>query len=100
MLPLKLHVMKKHFYTLSLAIALLVIFSSCSVFSHQAQEQDKGELVDPVCGMSVKVADAYSYKYKGKKYYFDNYSCKQSFKMNPEKFINKVCIPADSLKTK
>jgi YHS domain-containing protein len=42
---------------------------------------------DLVCGMKVNTSEAYSYKYKGVEYFFDNKNCKESFKMNPEKFI-------------
>ena len=41
--------------------------------------------------MKVNKSEAYTYKYKDKKYYFDNYSCKEAFKMNPGKFINSKC---------
>ena len=47
--------------------------------------------IDIVCGMKVDKSEAYTYKYKEKKYYFDNYNCKETFKMNPEKFLKNKC---------
>jgi YHS domain-containing protein len=44
---------------------------------------------DLVCGMKVNKTQAYTYKYKDVEYYFDSKNCKESFKMNPEKFIKK-----------
>ena len=45
-------------------------------------------VIDPVCGMDVKVADSkYSSKYKDKTYYFCSSSCKKSFDKNPTKYI-------------
>ena len=66
-------------------IVLMTVLSSCTVF--------KGAEVplysfDPVCGMKVSEADAFTWKYKGTVYYFDTYNCKESFRMNPEKFLN------------
>jgi YHS domain-containing protein len=49
-------------------------------------------VIDPVCGMKVDKSEAYRYKYQGATYYFDNYNCKQSFKMTPEKFLNNKCV--------
>jgi xanthine dehydrogenase accessory factor len=45
--------------------------------------------IDPVCGMSVKVADAhYKYEYDGQTYYFCAASCRQSFAENPERYLD------------
>ncbi len=53
---------------------------------------------DPVCGMKVNKAESYNLKYKEQNYYFDSYECKETFKMNPEKFIKNKCAPKDSIK--
>ena len=49
--------------------------------------------IDPVCGMEVDAEEAmalrWTSEYKGKKYYFCADSCKESFDVNPEKFIGK-----------
>ena len=52
--------------------------------------------IDPVCGMKVNLAESYDYKYNGKKYSFDTQDCKNVFKINPEKYIQQSCIPANS----
>jgi YHS domain-containing protein len=45
---------------------------------------------DPVCGMSVKKAEAkYTYDYKGTTYYFCSEGCKTEFSKNPEKYLTK-----------
>lgn len=43
--------------------------------------------VCPVCKMKVELSEAYTWKYADKMYYFDSYNCKESFKMNPDKFL-------------
>lgn len=56
--------------------------------------------VDPVCGMKVNMSESYDLTYKGKKYYFDSYECKETFKMNPPKFLDNKCAAADAGKLK
>jgi Cu+-exporting ATPase len=48
------------------------------------------QAVDPVCGMTVdpKTAAA-KYEYAGQMYYFCNPGCKEKFKANPKKYLNK-----------
>ena len=47
------------------------------------------EAIDPVCGMTVEIADArYVSEYQGTKYYFCAASCKSTFEREPEKFVN------------
>jgi len=70
----------------TLAIALLTLTASCSVFKDTSAPVMK---TDPVCGMQIAKSEAYHYKFEGKKYYFDKYNCKETFKMNPKKFIGK-----------
>lgn len=44
--------------------------------------------IDPVCKMEVEVKeDTPSSEYQGTTYYFCALGCKQSFDMNPAKFI-------------
>lgn len=64
------------------------ILGSCSVFKGQ---QTSATVSDLVCGMKIEQAEAYRYKHKDKKYYFCSYNCKNTFKMNPEKFISNAC---------
>ncbi len=45
-------------------------------------------VIDPVCGMDIKVSDSrYSSKYKDKTYYFCSSSCKKAFDKDPSKYI-------------
>ena len=53
--------------------------------------------IDPVCGMRVNKAESYDLKYKGQKYYFDSYECRETFKMSSEKFLKNKCTPKDSI---
>jgi len=54
----------------------------------QHQMPVPGTAKDPVCGMSVKTADAkYTYEYKGAKYYFCSQGCKDAFAKEPEKYL-------------
>jgi YHS domain-containing protein len=73
--------------------ALLMMQSSCVV--PKASEGTPAQLMDLVCNMKIAdKSEAYVYKYKGKSYYFDSNTCKETFKMNPEKFINNTCNTA------
>lgn len=77
---------KFHKYISLLAV---VVLTSCKIFSTSQQIHEYA--ADLVCGMKVDVTEAYEWKYKGEKYYFDTYNCKEAFKMNPEKFLTKNC---------
>lgn len=84
--------MKTIFKLLSLVLTIQlssVLFYGCAASKNQTEGPTSE--TDLVCGMKVVKADAYKYKYDGKKYYFDSYNCKESFKMNPRKFIDKAC---------
>jgi YHS domain-containing protein len=76
---------------------LIVLVSGLSLYLFAACGIPKAAtgsipVTDPVCNMKINdVSEAYSWKYKGKAYYFDSNTCKQTFKMNPEKFINNSC---------
>ena len=50
----------------------------------------KENFKDPVCGMIVgRLAAPTTYEYEGKTYYFCADVCRDSFKADPEKYINK-----------
>jgi len=45
--------------------------------------------VDPVCGIQLKVSQAIdSARYEGEVYYFCCVGCKETFKENPEEFLD------------
>ena len=54
--------------------------------------------LDPVCGLKVDLSESFDWKYNGKIYYFHSKDCRESFKMNPKKFIDNKCVPKDSIK--
>lgn len=72
-------------------MGLLLIASILSSCVTSKTTMDSAIVVDLVCSMKINRSDAFTYKYKDKKYYFDTYNCKESFKMNPEKFITNNC---------
>lgn len=54
---------------------------------HMEHEQT-GEVIDPVCGMTIKKDEAkFSYEYNGTTYYFCMEGCKDKFVENPEEYI-------------
>src|SRR5581483_3050050 len=55
-----------------------------------AVEELVTEAIDPVCGMTVEIANArYVSEYNGTKYYFCARSCMNSFNQEPEKYLSK-----------
>lgn len=78
------------FLKLTVVLFTVGIYTSCKIL--KAPKKLPEYAVDIVCGMKVDKAEAYDWKYNGTKYYFDTYSCKEIFKMNPEKFIENKCI--------
>lgn len=73
---------------LFIALSFILALSSCAVFKGDSPKTYK---IDPVCGMKVDKSNAYTYEYEGKSYYFDTFSCKESFIMNPTIFLdNKI----------
>lgn len=55
--------------------------------------------VDPVSGRKVNKEESYDYKYNGQVYHFETAETKETFKVNPEKFLkNKCAAPKDSNK--
>ena len=87
----------------ALSFAALTAFTAGAVYSECSQDKKccsskedvaskdptaQDVVIDPVCGMDVKVSDSkYSSKYKDKMYYFCSSSCKKSFDKNPSKYI-------------
>ena len=69
-------------------VFILVSLSSCMMFKNSP----KIYVIDLVCGMKVDKAEAYTWKYDSVTYYFDTYNCKESFKMNPKKYIENKCV--------
>ena len=70
--------------------AFLLAFAFVFVMIGIAQEKSTDTAIDPVCGMTVKKADAKAtYEYKGTTYYFCNPGCKESFAKDPEKYLAK-----------
>lgn len=55
-------------------------------------------IFDLVCGRKIDLLNSFDYKYSGRVYHFHSYECKQTFKMEPEKFISNKCAPKDSIK--
>ncbi len=52
------------------------------------QDIHKVMAIDPVCRMTVNVAEEpESFSYKNKNYYFCNQNCRESFIENPEKYL-------------
>ena len=91
--------MKNVNYLVSFLIVSMIVLQSCSFLFYP--EKSPVYATDLVCGMKVNKTDAYVWRYKGSKYYFDNYNCKAIFKMNPEKFLNNKCVnPGDSIAQK
>jgi len=71
-------------------LALLLTLSLGFVLAGLAQEKADETAIDPVCGMTVKKAEAKAtFDYKGTTYYFCNTGCKESFAKDPEKYLQK-----------
>jgi YHS domain-containing protein/TusA-related sulfurtransferase len=71
-------------------LAVLLAFAFVFVLTGAAQQKSDDTAVDPVCGMTVKKAEAKAtYEYKGATYYFCNPGCKDAFVKEPEKFLQK-----------
>lgn len=44
--------------------------------------------IDPVCGMEVEIETAqWTFEYQGKRYYFCDSGCMESFSRDPEKYL-------------
>jgi YHS domain-containing protein len=78
-------------------LAVLLAFAFVFVLTGAAQQKSDDTAVDPVCGMTVKKAEAKAtYEYKGTTYYFCNPGCKDSFAKDPEKFLQKQTTGAQT----
>lgn len=82
----------KKFKTVFLCISLFT-----SISASAQKNAGKATTTDIVCGMPVDKSESYDLKYKGVKYFFDSFDCRESFKKNPEGFINKKCVMNDNL---
>jgi YHS domain-containing protein len=72
------------------ALALLLTLSLAFVLSGLAQQKADDTAIDPVCGMTVKKAEAKAtFDYKGTTYYFCGAGCKEAFAKDSEKYIQK-----------
>lgn len=72
------------------AIAVLLVLSLGFVLSGIAQQKADDTATDPVCGMTVKKAEAKAtFDHKGTTYYFCNEGCKEAFVKDPEKYLQK-----------
>ncbi len=50
------------------------------------------EHLDPVCGMKVSANSPLDWEHGGQKYYFCNPSCREKFRANPEKYLNRLPV--------
>lgn len=76
--------MQKNSKIFSLLLAAAFLF----VLTGLALQTTSDTAKDPVCGMTVKTANAkYTYDYKGTMYYFCSQGCKDSFSKEPEKYL-------------
>jgi len=76
----------KNHKLLTIFMALAFVF----VLTGVSQQKSDDTAIDPVCGMTVKKAEAKATsEYKGTTYYFCNPGCKDSFAKDPEKFLKK-----------
>ena len=85
--------MKNLFFILIAYVGLTLL--SCSSFK---DNMSNVPVTDLVCGMKVTKSESFTYKYNSKVYYFDTYNCKQTFKMDPEKFVNNSCVDTSKVK--
>jgi YHS domain-containing protein len=82
--------MKNNILKYSTVGAFCMMLVACAIFKSGPPEY----AIDLVCNMKVQKSEAYTWKYEGKRYYFDTYTCKESFKMNPKKFVENKCTDA------
>lgn len=59
--------------------------------SPDAPHVDDGEVIDPVCGMSVNSREApFTTRHRNKAYYFCVQACLEAFERNPERYIHRT----------
>ncbi len=68
--------------------AILINFVSCKALKDSPSTMAVDPLC-PVCHMKVSTSEGFKWKYNGQTYYFDSYSCRESFKMDPESILKK-----------
>lgn len=85
--------MKSIVYKIICFCSALIILTSCAATKPSANIV----VTDPVCAMNVNKSESYVYICSGKKYYFDSYECKETFKVNPQTFIEKKCVPNNNI---
>ena len=62
-----------------------------TVADADATEQDGGQAVDPICGMTVEIASArYTAEYEGQRYYFCCAGCKTTFEEDPAAYTGEA----------
>ncbi len=65
------------------------------VLGAAAQQKAEETAIDPVCGMTVKIASAKAtFDYQGKTYYFCATGCKDRFAKEPDKYLAKMAAAA------
>lgn len=77
--------MKKLNVILMMVVLMTITLNGYSVFKSTPTQT----LICPVCNMQFEKSEAYKRSYDGKKYYFDIYTCAESFKMNPKNYLGK-----------
>ena len=71
--------------------ALATLFTLAFVHAGMTQEKVPDTAVDPVCGMTVKKAEAKAtFDHMGKTYYFCSTGCKEAFAKDPAKYLAKA----------
>ncbi len=79
--------MSKKLSILVLTALISLAFASAGV----VQEKGADTAVDPVCGMTVKKAEAKAtFEHMGKTYYFCSLGCKEAFAKDPAKYLAKA----------
>lgn len=80
--------MKNIIYKIICFFSVLMMLVSCAEIKPGVKEV----VIDPVCSRNINKSESYVWEYSEKKYYFDSYECKESFKMNPKKFLDKKLV--------
>ena len=81
--------MKRQLLKLVTGTVGISLLGACSIF--KTKTTSPIYYTDLVCNMKVEKSNSYDYKYNGVAYHFDSYTCKETFRKDPEKFINASC---------
>jgi YHS domain-containing protein len=84
--------MKKYIANSIVVVGMIGTLNSCSGLRMSSGRPQY--YIDPVCNMKVAKGDSFDFKFKDSVYHFDSYNCRETFKMNPEKFIGNKCNAA------